>query len=399
MTDQRSSLLAAVRPSAAHLPESGILKVFNYGRSRDGLIPLWAGEGDLPTPGFICEAAQRSMLKGETFYTANRGIPELRQALARYQSRLYGMPFSPDEFYVTGGGMQAIQLALQALVGDGDEVLVPEPAWPNFEGAINIQGAKVVPVAMRFTAEGWTLPLDTLFAAAGPRARVIVINSPANPTGWTAGREELKAILEFARRRGLWIIADEIYARFHFAGGLAPSFLEWRQPEDRIIFVNTFSKMWAMTGWRIGWLQAPPVLGPLIENLVQYNTSGVAPFMQRAAIAALEDGEEFARQQIARAAAGRAIVAGALQGSNQVRYTTPAGAFYAFFAIEGLADSMSAALKLVDDANVGLAPGIAFGAQGEGYFRICFLRSEEPLTEAMQRLVKWLRSRPGAAAR
>jgi aspartate/methionine/tyrosine aminotransferase len=392
-------LMTSLHPSAAHLPESGILKVFNYGRNREGLIPLWAGEGDVATPAFICESAYRSMMRGETFYTANRGIPELRQALARYYARLYGMPFAPDEFCVTGGGMQAIQLTMQALVGEGDEVIIPEPAWPNFAGAVMIQGGRVVPVAMRFTPEGWTLPLDALFAAVGPRTRAIIVNSPANPTGWTATRAELKAILEFARKRGIWIVADEIYARFHFAGGLAPSFLEWRQPDDRIVFVNTFSKMWAMTGWRIGWLQAPPALGQVFENLVQYNTSGVAPFMQRAGIAALEDGEGFAREQIARAAAGREIVAAALQGSNKVRYASPAGAFYAFFGIDGLSDSMAASLRLIDEAGVGLAPGIAFGPEGEGYFRICFLRSPDQLGESMQRLMAWLRrSMEGAAA-
>jgi aspartate/methionine/tyrosine aminotransferase len=229
-----------------------------------------------------------------------------------------------------------------------------------------------------------------LFGAVTSKTRAIVINSPANPTGWTATRDELSAILDFARARGIWIIADEIYARFHYSGGLAPSFLEFRRPDDRIIFVNTFSKMWAMTGWRIGWLQAPPEIGQVIENLVQYNTSGVATFMQRAAITAIEDGEGFAREQIARAAAGRDIITKALAGSNKVRYSPPAGAFYAFFGIEGLGDSMAAALRLVDEANIGLAPGTAFGEGGEAYFRICFLRSAEPLQEAMLRFDRWI---------
>ena len=385
-----ASLLSSLRPSAASLPESGILKVFNYGHRKEGLIPLWAGEGDLPTPQFICDAAARSMQAGETYYTANRGIPDLRNALAGYYTRLYGMPFASDEFFVTGGGMQAIQLAIQATAGSGDEVIVPMPAWPNFAGAIGIQGARVVPVAMTLAADGWTLNLDDVFAAVTPKTRAIVINSPSNPTGWTATRDELKAVLDFARARGLWIIADEIYARFHFAGGLAPSFLEFRRPEDRIIFVNTFSKMWAMTGWRIGWLQAPPEIGQVIENLVQYNTSGVATFMQRAGVAAIEDGETFAQEQLARAAAGRDIISKALLGSNKVRYAPPAGAFYAFFGIDGITDSMAAALRLVDEAAIGLAPGTAFGDSGQGYFRICFLRSQAPLQDAMGRLQGWL---------
>jgi aspartate/methionine/tyrosine aminotransferase len=386
-------IASALRASARTLPASGILAVFNYGRTKAGLIPLWAGEGDLPTPRFICDAAARSLAAGETFYTANRGIPELRQALARYTSRVYGQTFSAEEFFVVGGGMQAIQLATQAIAGPGDEIVVPTPAWPNFAGAAECQGAKAVPAPMALTAEGWTLPLDKLFAACGPRARAIVVNSPSNPTGWIASRAELEAILEFARRRGLWIIADEIYGRFVYEGAPAPTFLELRRPGDLIIFANTFSKNWAMTGWRIGWMQAPPAIGQVIENLVQYNTSGVATFMQRAAIAALEDGEPFLAEQLARARAGRDIALKALAPFKTVRLEAPAGAFYLFFSIDGLEDSSAAALKLVDEANVGLAPGTAFGAGAEPYLRICFLRSAAELTEAMGRLARWLERR------
>jgi aspartate/methionine/tyrosine aminotransferase len=388
-----SSLIAGLRPTARTLPESGISKVFNHGRYKDGIIPLWAGEGDLSTPAFICDAAAKSMADGETFYTAQRGIPDLRNSLARYFTRLYGQPFKMDEFFVTGGGMQAVQIAVQATCGAGDEVIIPSPAWPNFEGALAIQGAKAVALPMTLERDGWSLPLDRLFAAVTPKTRAIVINSPANPTGWTASRDELKAILEFARARGLWIIADEIYGRFYFGGPLAPSFLEFRRPDDRLIFVNTFSKNWAMTGWRIGWLQAPPELGQTIESLIQYNTSGVATFMQRGAIAAIEDGEPFIAEQLARAVAGREIVSTALGAFNSVRSVPPAGAFYSFFAIDGMTNSMDAALKLIDEANVGLAPGIAFGPAAEGYFRVCFLRSGPQLQIAMQRLSGWLQNR------
>jgi aspartate/methionine/tyrosine aminotransferase len=379
MSTATESLMAALRPTARTLPESGIVKVFNHGRYKEGLIPMWAGEGDLQTPQFICDAAAKSMTAGETYYTANRGIPDLRNALASYFAGLYGQPFKSDEFFVTGGGMQAVQIAVQATCGPGDEVIVPAPAWPNFEGALAIQGAEVVAVPMTLEPAGWSLNLDNMFAAVTPRTRAIIINSPANPTGWTASRDELKAILEFARSKGLWIIADEIYGRFYFDGPLAPSFLEFRRPDDRLIFVNTFSKNWAMTGWRIGWLQAPPEIGQIIESLVQYNTSGVATFMQRGAIAAIKDGRE--------------IVSKALGAFNSVRHVPPAGAFYAFFAIDGMDDSMAAALKLVDEANIGLAPGIAFGPAAEGYFRVCFLRSAAPLGEAMQRLSGWLKNR------
>jgi aspartate/methionine/tyrosine aminotransferase len=393
-----SPVLDALRPTAKAMPISGIMKVFNHGRYKEGLIPLWAGEGDLPTPAFIADAAAKSLQKGETFYTANRGIPDLRAALARYFTRVYGQPFSHEEFFVTCGGMQAVQLAVQATVSAGEEVLIPTPAWPNFGGALSIHGATVKAVPMTLEKDGWQLSLDRLFAAAGPKTRAIIINSPANPTGWTANRTQLKAILEFARAKGLWIIADEIYGRFYFKGegeaaAVAPSFLEFRRPDDRIIFVNTFSKNWAMTGWRLGWLQAPVEIGHVIESLIQYNTSGVPTFHQRAGIVALEDGEPFLSEQLVRARRGRDIVQTALSKFNSVRSIAPDGAFYSFFAIDGMTDSMKSAFQLIDEAGVGLAPGIAFGQSAEGHFRICFLRSAAPLEDAMTRLTGWLQSR------
>jgi aspartate/methionine/tyrosine aminotransferase len=393
-----NTLLKSLRPSATTLPESGIVKVFNYGRTREGLIPLWAGEGDLPTPAFIADATAKSLAAGETFYTYQRGIPPLREALARYHQRLYGRTFSAEDFFVTGGGMQAIQLAFQMTTGPGDEVLIPTPAWPNFRGAVECNGAKAVSVPMRFSNAGWQLDLDQLFAAVTSKTRVIVINSPSNPTGWTATEAELRAVLTFARAKGLWIIADEIYNRFYFGAdgrtpGLAPSLQTIREAGDRILFAQTFSKNWAMTGWRLGWLQAPSDVGQVIENLTQYNTSGVALFMQRGGIAALEEGEAFVGEQISRAIAGRALVGDALARFNTVRYAPPAGAFYGFFAVEGLDDSATAAMTLVDEANIGLAPGSAFGDAGAAFFRVCFLRQPAQVAEAMQRLTGWLSRR------
>jgi aspartate/methionine/tyrosine aminotransferase len=392
------SPLDAVRQSAAHLPESLIVKVFNHGRTKDGLIPMWAGEGDLPTPAFIAEAAANALLSGETFYTYQRGIPPLREALARYHQHHYGRSFSADEFFVTGGGMQAIQLAVQMTAGAGDEVIVPTPAWPNFRGALEVNGAKAVAVPMTFSRDGWQLNLDDVFRAITPRTRAIVINSPSNPTGWTATEAELRTLLDMARAKNLWIIADEIYTRFAFtadgqAAGVAPSLQPLRRPGDRILFAQTFSKNWAMTGWRIGWLQAPPELGQVIENLTQYNTSGVAQFMQRGAIAALEDGEPFIKTQIQRAVEGRKLATDALAPFNTVRYAPPAGAFYGFFGIEGLDDSLTAALQLVDEANIGLAPGSAFGDAGKPFLRICFLRQSAHVSEGMNRLTGWLAKR------
>jgi aspartate/methionine/tyrosine aminotransferase len=381
----------SLRPEAELAPESGIVEVANHGRERPGLVPLWVGEGDLPTPRFICEAATRSLAAGETFYTWQRGIPELRAALARYHEHLYGGAFDPERFFVTIGGMHATQTAIRMVAGAGDEVLIPTPSWPNFAAALSVAGARAVSVPMASDERGWRLDMERLAARVTARTRAVVINSPANPTGWTASRDELRAILDTARRHGLWIIADEIYARFVFEPvltkeGRAPSFRDVMEPEDRILFVQTFSKNWAMTGWRIGWLEASPALGGIVENLIQYSTSGVPVFAQRAAIAALDHGESFVAHQIARAHRGRDIICEGLGATGYVKLPPPPGAFYAFFRVDGVADARALALRLVEDANVGLAPGTAFGEGGAGYLRLCFARKAEDLEEAVRRL-------------
>jgi aspartate/methionine/tyrosine aminotransferase len=385
-----ADLLHALRREAREAPVSGIVEVFNYGRGREGLIPLWTGEGDLATPEFIHQASARSLAAGETFYTWQRGIPELRAALARYHERQFGRAFTPERFFVTGGGMQAIQIAVAALAGTGDEVLVPSPAWPNFAAAVGISGATPTFVPLAFDGRAWRLDLDALLGAAGPRTRAIFVNSPANPTGWTASEDELRAILAFARERGFWIIADEVYSRFVYHAERAPSFYDLVDPADRVVFVNTFSKNWAMTGWRIGWISAPEALGTVIENLIQYSTSGVAAFMQRGAVAALEEGEDFVRAQVERARRGRAILCEALAGSNRVRFAWPDGAFYLFFTMDGAEDTGALSLRLVDEAGIGLAPGSAFGPGGAPFMRICFARRAEDLEEAARRLTNWL---------
>lgn len=387
-----AQMLASLRPEARNAPLSGISEVVDYGRLKPGLIPLWVGEGHLPTPAFICEAATAALAAGETFYTWQRGIPELRQALADYHTRIYGTPFSgkpfsSDRFFVTGSGMQSVQLAIRMLVGIGDEIVVPTPAWTNFVGAAGIAGATAVTVPMRNEQGRFILELDKLLAAITPRTKAIVINSPANPTGWTATREELAEILGIARKAGIWIIADEIYGRFVYDGQpRAASFHDVMDEDDRIIFVQSFSKNWAMTGWRVGWLEAPAALGGVIQNLIQCSTSGSPVFIQRAAIAALEKGEPFVEQQIAASKRGREVVWRGLTATNRIVMAPPAGAFYAFFTVDGQPDSRKLALDLVDRANVGLAPGTAFGPGGETGLRLCYARKEEDLIEAVRRL-------------
>lgn len=385
-------LLDALSAPARLAPESGIVEVMNYGRrSGRDVMPLWAGEGDLPTPDFITEAAADGLRRGETFYTWQRGVPDLRESLARYHTRLYGKPFVPEQFYITGSGMQAIQIVLAMVARDGDEVLIPTPTWPNAAAATGVIGARAVEIPMSFGNQGWTLDFERIEQAITPKTRALFLVSPSNPTGWTASLDDLRHTLAMARRHGLWIVADETYARFWYdAGERAPSYLDVMEPEDRVLFVNTFSKNWAMTGWRMGWILAHPALGQVIENLIQYSTSGVAQFMQRAGVAAIEHGETFVAEQIARARASRDIITTALAKSPRVRFGTPDGAFYLFFSVDGVADMRKLAFRLIDESGVGLAPGTAFGAGGENFLRICFARNPDHIRQAADSIVRVL---------
>lgn len=251
-------------------------------------------------------------------------------------------------------------------------------------------GAVPVAVTLDPSGNGWSCDVDKIAAAITPRTKALFVNTPSNPTGWTADRETLQAILDLARQSGVWIIADEIYSHFHYGSGRAPSFLDIATAEDRILFVNSFSKNWAMTGWRVGWIKTHPTLQQVFENLIQYSTSGVAQFMQRGAVAALDEGDAFIVEQVERAHAARDLVCGILGATGKARFTVPQGAFYLFFTVDGITDSRTAAFDIVDHANVGLAPGTAFGPGGEAFLRLCFHRRLDQLEEAAHRLAKWM---------
>lgn len=386
------SILNSLSPRALAAPESGIVEVVNYARGREGLLPLWVGEGDLPTPDFINRAAMASLNAGETFYTWQRGIPELRQALADYYGRHFGTSLPMEHFYVVGSGMQAIQLSVQAITSPGDEMVYLTPAWPNIAAALEIAGARSVGVPLQFENGKWSLDLGRLEAAITPRTKGLFVNTPSNPTGWTATHQDLADILALARKHGLWIMADEIYALYYYAGGRAPSFLDVKDADDKILFVNSFSKNWSMTGWRVGWIVAPAEIGQVIENLVQYSTSGVAQFMQRGAVAALNEGDDFVRSNIAKATRSRDILCDALIATNRVETLKPDGALYSFLKIDGVTDSRRAAIDIVDKTNVGLAPGTAFGEGGELLMRACFLRDPAKVADAAERLSRYILS-------
>jgi aspartate/methionine/tyrosine aminotransferase len=384
-----AQLLAAIRPMAATLPESGILAVVNYGWDKSGLIPFWAGEGDEPTPGFICEAAIEALRQGQTFYTYQRGIPPLRQAVAAYVQRHFQVDVGEERVIITGSGMQALAQTVQALVGPGDEVVVVSPVWPNIFAAIHMQEAVARAVPLTYETGAWRLDLERLFSACGPRTRALFINTPGNPTGWIMEPEDMVRVRDFARARGLWIIADEVYGQFVYDRPRVTSFLELMAPEEQLIVVNTFSKNWSMTGWRVGWVVIPrsQALGQVYENLVQYNTSGVPAFLQYGCVKALTDGDTYLKSLVARCRQGRALVCEQLAALPRVKFVWPQGAFYLFFQVEGESDSMALARRLVDEANVGLAPGSAFGLGGEGFLRLCFAASHATLGAGVERLV------------
>lgn len=387
---------APLRSQIQALEESKIVEVWQMGFDRKNLIPLWVGESDLVTPPFIRRAATKALEEGRTFYSHKRGEPPLRDALVSYTNRLYATPARPrpvdiDRIFVTSAGMNGIMMVMECLIEPGDEIVAVTPVWPNIFASARIMGATTKPVALTLDERGWRLDLDKLFAACGPRTRALFVNSPGNPTGWMMNEAEQRAILEFCRRRGIWLIADEVYARFVYDGrAAAPSFLAIAEPEDDLIVVNSFSKPWAMTGWRLGWLTVPARLAHELSKVVEFNTSGTAPFLQYGALAAIVEGEGFVKEMVERCRVGRELVFQALQSSPRVTLSRPEAAFYVFFKVAGVSDTMRFCKDLLLKADVGLAPGEAFGPGGEGCVRLCFANAPERLSEAMRRIAPLL---------
>jgi len=382
-----------LRPLIADLDVENIADLAARAAAVPGILTLWYGEGDVVTPAFIRDAATAALDAGATFYEPDmRGRADLVAALAAYLSRLHGRAVGPDRSTVTPGGMQAVHLALMLVAGPGDNVVFLEPQWPNIRRAIHLAGAEPRPVALAETAAGWRLDLDRLFAACDARTRAIMFSSPSNPCGWTASADELGALIGHGRRSGTWIIADEVYNRLSFAADAAPSVIALAQPEDRVLSVNSFSKAWAMTGWRLGWLTHPPSVQARLGAMTQYVNSGTAPFVQAAGAAALRDGEGLVAALRDRCRAGIDAAWEALGGINRLRLgPRPPGGMYAFFRIEGIDDSRQACRMLIEEAGVGLAPGHLFGAPGRAHLRMCVARDTARIAEACDRIAGALR--------
>ncbi|HEX7054597.1 MAG TPA: pyridoxal phosphate-dependent aminotransferase [Burkholderiales bacterium] len=380
----------AARGAVQALTASKIRELYNEGVGRKDVLAFWVGEPDEPTPPFIREAARASLEAGELFYTHNLGIPELRAALAAYLSRLHRRT-GENEVAVTSAGVNALMLASQLLLDPGDRVVTVVPLWPNLQEIPKILGARVATVALEFTASGWTLDVQKLIDALQPGTRALYLNSPNNPTGWTVTREAQRAILEHCRRHGIWILADDAYERLYFAGGgVAPSFLDLVDEGDRVISANTFSKSWLMTGWRLGWLVVPPALTADLGKLIEYNTSCAPVFVQRAGIAALAGGEPVIERTRERLRRARDFLVSELRRIPGVDVAAPPGAMYAFLRVAGVRDSLAFCKRLVREQGLGLAPGSAFGPEGEGYARWCFAADEAKLADGAARLARAL---------
>jgi aspartate aminotransferase len=377
------------------VPGSKIVEIARLAFTTPGVDFLCFGESDQPSPAVARDAAIAALMDGQTRYPDVRGLPPLREALSEYLTGLYAKPVAASRIQITASGMTAMAISLAAVVRAGDRVIIHSPAWPNVGNAALLRGAHVDELNLDRDQNGiFRLDLDRLDRVM-QGARAFILNSPNNPTGWTASEDELRAILDITRRHNGWLISDEVYARLIYDGRTAaPSLLDIAEPDDKVLVCNSFSKTWIMTGWRLGWIVAPEGTLDAFTDIVEVMHSGVAPFVQRAGLAAIGDLETVAGFH-AHCARGRALVGEALAGLNGVTYAQPDGAFYAFVGIEGLTDSLDLAKRLVERHKVAVAPGVAFGASGEGSLRICFAQSADMMERAMNRFRDGLRAERG----
>jgi aspartate/methionine/tyrosine aminotransferase len=396
-----------MRQVIERLEESRIREVANEGLGREGVLKFWFGESDEVTPAFVREAAMASLQAGETFYAHNLGLPELREALAAYTDALHpgrGAPHWQPRLAVTSGGVNGLMLASQALIDAGDEVVAITPVWPNLLAQPRIMGARLRCVPLKVLEVGaragaWVLDMDALLAAITPTTKLLILNAPNNPTGWTLDRTQQATILAHCRRTGTWILADEVYERLYFAGdtanGAASSFLDVAEPEDRLIVAHSFSKSFLMTGWRLGWLVLPAALTQTMGKLIEFNTSCAPVFVQRAAQAALKRGDEITPALVNHLRVCRDTLVPLLLAIPGATLAEPKGGMYAFFRLEGHPDCLDTAKRLVREAGLGLAPGSAFGQEASGWLRWCFASLDPArLVQGAERLRQWLDQQP-----
>ncbi len=382
-----------MRQAILDLAQSRIREVANAGLGQTDLLAFWFGESDEVTPEPIRQAAIASLQRGETFYSHNLGLPELRQAVAHYMTQRHG-PIELDRLAITSGGVNALMLATQSLVDAGDEVVAVTPVWPNLTAQAAIMGARLCCVPLQAHNGQWQLDIEALLVAVTAKTKLLIVNAPNNPTGWTLTRQEQQRILDHCRRTGTWILADEVYERLYFdasANGCAPSFLDLAVADDRLVVVHSFSKSFLMTGWRLGWLVMPPSMTAQMGKLIEFNTSCVSVFTQRAGIAALENTDSITPAVVAHLKLCRDTLLPLLQTLPGLEVSAARGGMYAFFKLDRHTDSLQTAKRLVAEAGLGLAPGEAFAPEAKGWLRWCFAsRDPQRLVQGVERLRRWL---------
>ena len=376
----------ALRPEMTKMTPHGIAEVARRGLGNPDIIPLWFGETDLNTADFIKDAAKKALDANKTFYSFARGVPELRLAIQNYVKRLHGIEIEDSRITVPGSTMLSLVCTLQMLLNRGENVVCVSPIWPNITNAVEIMACEARHVRLQHSAMGWSLDMDALIDACDDRTKAIFLNSPNNPTGWMATRDEQKAVLEFARKNGTAVISDEVYNRLVFDGKSAPSFLDIIDPDDLVFILNGFSKAYAMTGWRLGYVIAPSFITDQMLILAGVNNTGATVFAQYGGVAALNEGESVISNMVEHCRRGRQILLDTFKDHNRIRITPPDGAFYGFIEIDGMTDSRAFAIDLLESAKVGMAPGEAFGPDNEQFLRLCFAQNPDTLSVALSRL-------------
>jgi len=389
--------MPAVARSVANVPGSRIRELADIAMGMDGVLRLYFGESNLPTPEYIKQAAWRAMEAGFTYYTQNAGLPSLRRAIVENYRRLQSVELDPaSEIIVTASGVQALNLGIRCALDPGDEAIVLTPAWPNGSCSVMMANAAVRQIPHPLRGARYGIDFDTLAAAVTPRTRLLLYTSPSNPLGWVATEEEQQGLLDFARRHGLWLMADEVYDRIYYSGARlgepVPSILRKATRDDAVMVVHSFSKSYCMTGWRVGWLVARRDLVAKATQLNEFVISCAPTVAQKAGETALAEGEPELLRMLEGLRDNRRICLDALSGIPGVTLPAPDGAFYVFPRIAGLDDSFAFCKRLLEETRVGLAPGVAFGEGGEGSIRICYAAEPAILEPAMERLTKFLQS-------
>ena len=375
------------RPVLQNLTRNPGAEMLRYGWKRDDVISLGQGEGCAPTPDFVNDATYEALKGGKTHYGPVLGQPALREEISAYYKKIFNLTIPQNRIFITGSGTTAMHLALTSILDAGDDVVAVTPIWKNLLGAVEIAQATSHSVPLRYTeGDGWSLDIDELLEAVTEKTKAILIVSPSNPTGWVMSKEEMTRVLDFTRERGIWIVSDEVYNRSLYGEVHAPSFLEVARDDDLVMTVNSFSKSWAMTGWRLGWLVGPSFSEGIIRDLALYDNMGPPTFTQFGGIEALRNGEEFIAEQMDLWKSNLDYLYERFSKNPKIHMEKPSSTFYAFFKVDGEDDCLDLAKRLIDEGGVSLAPGCAFGKNSRGWIRLCFAVSKEKLAKALDRI-------------